>query len=546
MSTNSSSKKVKTGDVEDESAIISRIRDYLEACPSHVVSDSNHPALQAALDGLHKYQRQYQRNVKLQSKFSQPSESQSQAMEDEDDVVTVPKPPPVMAMEEDNECDKNRQTNKNHTSEDDDSDWQDVTASRSNDHDAEDCPDDVSNTSCIGTLLAKYVIAEIALHEVHVKSPLAAIAVALHAALRSDTLGFSCTGIPDNLQMFLRKNGHGSSSSSYLPSNNGFAPPVRELPKTHFLPQGWDQYASSDGLVMLRYRKHATGAVLLQVSLENQPNDNNGGVVTIRLFPASSSEPPLDGWQVPIQNHINLESFHKALQKSKAHSIPPALHYKALSSLLSNFCQQFDLGPLTTSNTNDTTAIGNDTSTATNTLPYVDMTIQNLPSSRPQRPQVTTTVPPSTAVPPPSFEREPYDPAWNRGQVPTIHTAFPGIRAPHGQHGDFSDDLLPAGIPGPSFGGGNGSMGGNLMGPNHPAFQGPGGGLSGVGPNSGFGMRPRFDPYGPPGGPQDPNTGGVPGINGNPNNPNRRPGGSGNPNPDHMRPPNNLSNNMFL
>jgi hypothetical protein len=84
------------------------------------------------------------------------------------------------------------------------------------------------------------------------------------------------------------------------------------------------------------------------------------------------------------------------------------------------------------------------------------------------------------------------------------------------------------------------------MGPNHPAF----GGNNDIG--GGYGMRPRFDPFGPPRGPQDPNN-----EDNLVNDPRRRqqqqqqprrppPGGVGDPNPDHERPPNNLSNNMFM
>lgn len=116
---------------------------------------------------------------------------------------------------------------------------------------------------------------------------------------------------------------------------------------------------------------------------------------------------------------------------------------------------------------------------------------------------------------------------YNPYDTPTIQVFQPG-----GMRGDFAGDLNP---PGPDF---LGSGGGNLMGPGHPMFTGEG--MPGT--NSGFGMRPRFDPVGPPGGPQDP-------LRNQQQQPPRRrgpPGGLGDPNPDHARPPNDLNNNMFM
>ena len=103
-----------------------------------------------------------------------------------------------------------------------------------------------------------------------------------------------------------------------------------------------------------------------------------------------------------------------------------------------------------------------------------------------------------------------------------------GYPPPHLPGGDFADDLLPSGLRDPRFGMG---MGGNLMGPNHPAFHGTvPGNLPMGGPGS---MQPRFDPIVPPC------------LNGN-EDPRRRRGANGEPNPDHLPPPNSLGNNMFM
>ena len=102
--------------------------------------------------------------------------------------------------------------------------------------------------------------------------------------------------------------------------------------------------------------------------------------------------------------------------------------------------------------------------------------------------------------------------------------------------GDFAGDLIPGGYANH----GRNPNTGNLMGPNHPSFASPGN--VNIGPG-GLGMRPRFDPIGPPGGPTDPGR----------NDPltGRRvpPGGWGEPNPDHMRPPNDFGGgrgDMFM
>ena len=135
------------------------------------------------------------------------------------------------------------------------------------------------------------------------------------------------------------------------------------------------------------------------------------------------------------------------------------------------------------------------------------------------------------------------------------------------RRGDFEGDLLPGGIQ-PGLPGGP-SFGGSQVGPNHPMFDrsfgdddlynnGIGGGLYGPpsfgipGVGGGVGMRPRFDPYGPPGGPTEPGRGGRGGRGGGVGRGGRfgsgrgrgggrgrmPPGGFGDPNNDHLQPPN--------
>ena len=129
---------------------------------------------------------------------------------------------------------------------------------------------------------------------------------------------------------------------------------------------------------------------------------------------------------------------------------------------------------------------------------------------------------------------------YDQHAAPNIRDFQPEQRRP----GDFERDLLPGGVDSPA---------GNLMGPNHPAF----GGVQPPSVGGGYGMRPRFDPYGPPGGPTDPRNVDTTRTVWDPNDPrnNRQggprhprppPGGTGDPNPDHERPPNDLNNNMFM
>lgn len=121
---------------------------------------------------------------------------------------------------------------------------------------------------------------------------------------------------------------------------------------------------------------------------------------------------------------------------------------------------------------------------------------------------------------------------FNRGNNDTHQQTQHPQRRKKPPGGDFAGDLNPSFAPD--------QPAGNVMGPNHPMFQGGSGDGFATNPNddyrSGFGMRPRFDPFGPPGGPQQvsyPQRGSGGGER-------RRP--SGEPNPDHLEPPNSLGN----
>ena len=503
------------------------VKEYLLQCP-HVPSDS--PAIKCALEAMEKEQQRRIRDAKLQRKFgatatriaaatntnANTSLNTSGTLSDGDVVVVDSiidgENPPTPSA-------------KKHSEEDDimmDEEWQDVpqknAESPSSDkniggHNHAHGGD--SSDSYLGKELAKISIDSIAEHHVLVASPLAAIAVALHAALRSPLLGFACTGVPQD----------------ETSRGGGFAPPVRELPATQFLPLNWE----NDNNIAFRYRKNGTGAVVLRVvNATGGGNDAQAdATIQVTLVPANSIEAiPSQSLTFPLSEHLNLDSWNAALQKQQTKKIAPSLHYKHLSGMMSKFCQTFDLGDAAGS------SVGVD-------APYVDNTVVYGKNGATTS---TSTTYPSSTKPRMSAGAAP-DIDWKDGRVPaTLNQAFPDARRLVPPGGDFADDLLPAGLQDPRFAhgpGGGGRMGGNLMGPNHPMFSGGGmgdlGGPSSGGPGT---MQPRFDPVYPPGVDDDKNN---PKGDGSQKR-RQKPSRTGEPNPDHLPPPNSLGggDNMFL
>jgi hypothetical protein len=455
----SASKKAKTASDNDDFETVKR---YLLECP-HVTSEN--PAIKAALEGIEKEQKRRERDAKLQRKFAQVTTTSSNINLSDSVVVIDTAPTPPTASNDDDP---------------DEMEWQDVAIRKDDDDD-----DEADGTSFLGKKLAKIAIDSISEHQVKVKSPVAAIAVVIHASLRSDMLGFSCTGVPED----------------ETAKKGGFAPSVRELPKYMLLPPKWD---ANPDKVSLRYRKHGTGALVLVVQQEAERK------IRVLLQPASSKEPPTQLLSFSLEEHVNLDSWNAALKASSF--IPPALHYKFLAVLLANFCRAFDLGAV------------NEAEEVQAATPYVDNTVP----MQMGRPIIKSDFVPLQPVP--AFAAERRKP-WEDGVPATLDQAFPGRRQM--PYGDFADDLAPGGLMDPRFAGLPGRMGGNQMGPNHPMFQG--GAIHGPplgGPGS---MQPRFDPIYPPGVDVD--------IDGKPRR--NRPSRSGDPNPDHLPPPNAFGGDMF-
>lgn len=513
----STNKKVKTTNNNSSSSAsagndeFDQVKQYLLNCP---LVPSNHPAIQVAVAAIDKEQQRMERDRKLQQKFSQGKqpisstavggESTMSSSVLDDSVVVVERrssrssspttttpafPPPAIESDDNDMADE--------------MEWQDVQAKEKeawddDDNDDDDDPTSTTTGSFLGKQLAKLTIDAIAEHHTKLQSPLASIAVAFHASLRSDVLGFNCTGVPEDPS---------------AASKGGFAPPIRELPKTQFLPNAWD---GNPTRIALRYRKDGTGAMILTVELGDDQ------MVTVRWQPSNSKE---DSQTLTflLGDHLNLDSWNAALKT--APSVSPALHYKSLALLLSNFCRTFDLGTIHEEGMDQADPVSIPTPSVKDTTtarPFI---------------QKSDFVPASTLVPPVGMNRKP---DFKNDFPTTLDEAFPGLNGPLRPQGDFAGDLLPPGLLDPRMSGG-GRMGGNLMGPNHPMFQGGGDGdhfgIPMGGPGS---MQPRFDPIYPNVVDFPPGVGAPPGRRSN------RPSRSGEPNPDHLPPPNSFGNNMFM
>ena len=279
--------------------------------------------------------------------------------------------------------------------------------------------------------------------------------------------------------------------------------------------------------------------------------------VQVDFGPSSSSFMDISSTMTfPLGRHVNILSLMAAISSvqqsgpsststSRPVSVPPALHYKSLSNLLLAFIRTFDLGHIfydsTCTETAEEATIRKQHASSfsyNNTVAQQQQEFnyyKDKGETKRYTPSATPTSPAEVVN-----DRNIYT---GEGTRPTIDSAFFGGR--HFQDGgDFAGDLLtPVG----NFGGSPSLVppppAGNLMGPNHPMFTTDGRFL--YEPDAvigGLGMRPRFDPYGPPGGPTDPLF-----VNPGRRGRGRGRGGTGDPNPDHLRPPQGFGqdDNMF-
>lgn len=499
------------------------LKNYIESCPPSILSKDSR-AIQICTNALDAEMKRLIRDEKLKKKFSSDSIDNSDdqvATEDntkrdmnmeEDDMVQVVKtdvsiPTPVVATKEDKTMV--------------DTDWENVQVDDELENDTSAVTSS-SLSSSLGEKLAQVALSDMSNAATTIRSPISALALVLHSAIRSNLLGFKCTGIPD-------------LDSSNKKKNHAFAAPVRELPKGVFVPRDWDKYASTRG-ILLRYRKDGMPSMILHVSLDDSTktigtSSSTAEFVSVKFGPIDSDEPV--EIRFPLEQHVNVHGLNKALYNT--HGVKPSLFYKSLTSLLTEFCLRADLGPV------------KEDGSSGQTLDEIAM-------------KYTMGIPiPSKVAKLKVGDSKREEQDWMQlqslktypGHGPTMKDDLLGNRTQIGS-GDFSDDLLPTGFPAPGFAdprlGPRGGMTGNLMGPNHPAFHrqfGPDNGddndVNGdddmILPG-GLGMRPRFDPVYPPG------------IRGRGRGRGRggrgRSGRLGDPDPDHQRPPNSFDDNMFM
>jgi len=531
---------------------LSQVKEYLSKCPS-VPQTSN--AIRVAIAALDQELKRITRDERLRLKFSSSNDTAVQissvdgtlrnALSDDSIVhVEASAGDDNFRTQENSNSISNTKDNFSNDDEDDTSlkEWQDVEADESRDMQVDSSHSNPTSSSPMGVSLLRTSLQDMSNANAVVSTPTAALSLILHSALRSKLLGFKCTGVPDDPCCF-KNNVQNEPDKKKKPT--GFAAPIRELPRGSFLPKKWDEhanlyYASNIGTrrVILRYCKIGMPVTILKVETAVQDHTNGSHANSnIKI-----SFGPLDGEPCemifPIDQHVNLDALHAATLR-EGRGVKPTLHYKALGGLLTDFCNNNDLGVVDdcTQGSNTTIGIG----VLESDLIAEKYTRNSIPiPSQAQGLDMNTLLP--TSIP-------------NDGPInthiyhrPTVQDDLLRINLNHGRSGmmpggDFSDDLLPSGLPLPGFAnpirGGNG-MTGNLMGPNHPvfhpSFNSEGDDYNGNGDfmsPGGLGMQPRFDPYLPPG------VGGrgPPGRIGR----GRGRGGrfsNGNPNPDHERPPN--------
>jgi len=396
-----------------------------------------------------------------------------------------------------------------------------------------------SNDSELGTALAQLSLLDLSTSNTTVSTPTAALASVLHAALRSSMLGFNCMGIPEEQHCFKNKHNEKKSKKKKTSGGGGFAAPVRELPRGVFLPNKWDRNASSSSSdssakdttrdcchgVSLRYSKCGMPSTALRVAetkLEEDVVTTTTGIskATTMMkvcFGPLGGEPAI--LTFPVEQHFNLDGFSAALSlvpPSTNHGVKPALYFKALATLLANFCTVADVGRVDVVLLESSDVVTNEDN---NSVAQKMKSVRNVEPPPPPSLGTTTFV---RHPPPPPFEKTTL---MEGVRPPTIQNDLLGVThrsTATSRGGDFGDDLeirghLPL-VPGmPSVDG----ITGSLMGPNHPNFHnrrsnnyyededddcmgypGNGGGSGGfVAPGGvgGLGMQPRFDPFYPPG-----------------------------------------------
>eukprot|EP00584_Thalassiosira_punctigera_P023632 CAMPEP_0172575890 /NCGR_PEP_ID=MMETSP1067-20121228/137442_1 /TAXON_ID=265564 ORGANISM="Thalassiosira punctigera, Strain Tpunct2005C2" /NCGR_SAMPLE_ID=MMETSP1067 /ASSEMBLY_ACC=CAM_ASM_000444 /LENGTH=583 /DNA_ID=CAMNT_0013368545 /DNA_START=181 /DNA_END=1932 /DNA_ORIENTATION=- len=546
--------------------------------PNDVLLSPNSVALKAAIAGLDKELMRLEREERLVKKFTTGNEAvaagggaagKNGKGTDDDDAADMEY---VKMTKEDAAAAAATDAGQDDVAmgdEKDDEEWEEADPSPAKKHPRqEEGPSRRCDAEIVCEKLASLAVSRIANAKAKVDTPLGALGLALHVALAELTddgdrgeAVFRCTGVPDasvtgRLLGIAPKKGKGGGGG-------GFAPPIRELPRGQLAPPKWEENAETrvdggGGMIAFRYKcgkevysnnsGHTNDATTVYLALHLLSGTDVA--VTFGTLPSSKDKTDAKQLKFTLGQHVNLDGFAAAKTKSGGGSVPPSLFYVSLSDLLTKFSSLFGL--LASMQKQEGSLSGMQIVT--------NAAVQSLPS-----------IPSKATAASTDFDQfRPRLPPVRAAADSADVTNIDPLRVVNSQRrGDFDADLLPGG---PQPGGLHQLPpgGGSHVGPNHPMFDrtfgdedyggsyddfgggfGSGGGSFGVpGVGGGMGMRPRFDPYGPPGGPTEPGRGrgqfpgrgsrlgslrgGRGGRGGRGRVP---PGGFGTPNPDHMTPP---------
>lgn len=537
--------------------------------PNDILLSPNSIAIKAAIAGLDKELVRLEREERLVKKFTCANDNDNVAasagvVDADMDYVKMNKEDATMDDKKEDEAAVDG---------DDEEEWEEATNPTSpakkhqRQNNTEQTQEDENAKLC--QTLASSAVARISNANIKVITPLGALALALHTALlglSEDEPVFRCTGVPD-MNVTSQLLAFSTKSSTKKTGGGGFAPPIRELPRGELVPPKWeDTSGDDDGVIAFRYKcgkevytvdsGHTNDATTVYLTLQLL----QGGEVSV-TFGTLKNEKSGEKLQLkfPLGQHVNLDGFQAAKTNGRAVMVSPLLFYISLSKLLLNFSSMFGVLPTTMGNDNTGSSSSVEMPTKGEVMGHMQQSIPMPSTTETSRTDFNASLP---SVPP---SRPDFDTSNHNDPLRVMDSHRRGKH----NHGDFEGDLLPGG---PNQPGGLHEMPprgmGSQVGPDHPMFDrtfgddnnngyddefdggfGNGGGSFGVpGVGGGMGMRPRFDPYGPPGGPTEPGRGGRYPGRGNRLGRGRGgrggrggrmppPGGFGHPNPDHMNPP---------
>lgn len=283
----------------------------------------------------------------------------------------------------------------------------------------------------------------------------------------------------------------------------GFAPALRELPKSKFLPEGWNM---NENATSIKYKHKAkSGKIFTLTCVVMHPetivctlSERGGGSFTAEFV---------------VSRYVNVNAGYPLSVTLESNPTDIYINENECMDRFMSIVGQACPGLVTPP---QATVSGPGAGSATTFIP----------------PPVSS---PTSPFMPPTEPRQPQGDGW----IP-----------PRIGGGDLNPipGLEPYPMPGRPGVGNFGGDTGSEIGPNHPFFFPEGGGLGGILPSGGGAggllPQPRFDPFGPVVGPHGPNFGdpGFPGRGGR-GGPARggrggRPRVPGEPDPDHLRPPN--------